>query len=260
LGEGGALGAAVVVYDVSEIHRVESVRRDFVANVSHELKTPIGALELLSETLVAETDPAVTRRLAENMVKESERLGRIVDDLLDLSLIETQEAPRREPVPVSVLIEDAADRVRRAANAAQISIEVDDAAPGVIVACDRRQFVSAIANLLDNAVKYSEPNSGVCLAASVEDGRIAIEVSDQGIGIPSRDLERIFERFYRVDYARSRSTGGTGLGLAIVRHVVQAHGGEVTVESVEGQGSTFRLVVPLEGVDIRTHGDQGSDR
>lgn len=253
-----SIGGAVVVYDVSEIHRVDSVRRDFVANVSHELKTPLGALELLSETLVAETDPAVTRRLAENMVKESERLGRIVDDLLDLSLIETQESPRREPVPMSVLIEDATDRVRRAANAAQIGIEVNDAAPGAIVACDRRQFVSAIANLLDNAVKYSEPGSGVCLSASVDDGRIAIEVSDQGIGIPSRDLERIFERFYRVDHARSRDTGGTGLGLAIVRHVVHAHGGEISVESVEGEGSTFRIALPIDAVDLTVQKDSES--
>jgi two-component system sensor histidine kinase SenX3 len=250
LGPGGALGAAVVVYDVSEIHRVESVRRDFVANVSHELKTPIGALEVLAETLVAEPDPAVARRLAESMVKESERLARIVDDLLDLSLIETQESPRREPVPVTVLLEDAVDRVEPAAAAAGISIDVDDAASGAVVACDRRQLVSAIANLLDNAVKYSEAGCRVCLGTSVKDNRLIVVVSDEGIGIPSRDLERIFERFYRVDYARSRSTGGTGLGLAIVRHVVQAHGGEVTVESVEGQGSTFRLSLPLDGVDL----------
>ena len=254
LGTHGSLGAAVVVYDVSEIHRVDSVRRDFVANVSHELKTPIGALEVLAETLVTEDDPAITRRLAESMVKEAERLARIVDDLLDLSLIETQEAPRREPVPVSVLIEDALDRVRAPADGAHIDIEVDDAAAGAMVGCDRRQLVSAIANLLDNAVKYSEPGSGVCLTTAVVDRRLAIAVSDQGIGIPSRDLERIFERFYRVDYARSRATGGTGLGLAIVRHVVQAHGGEVTVESVEGQGSTFRVTLPLDAVDIRGRG------
>ena len=142
------------------------------------------------------------------------------------------------------------DRVRPAADAARIAIDLDVAAPGAVLACDRRQFVSAIANLLDNAVKYSESGSQVCLATSVEDAHVVITVRDQGIGIPSRDLERIFERFYRVDQARSRATGGTGLGLAIVRHVVQAHGGEVTVESVEGQGSTFRLVLPLEGVDI----------
>jgi two-component system sensor histidine kinase SenX3 len=259
LGPDGSLGAAAVVYDVSEIHRVESVRRDFVANVSHELKTPIGALEVLAETLVTEDDPTVTRRLAASIVKEAERLGRIVDDLLDLSLIETQEAPRREPVPVSVLLEDALDRVRAAADSAHIEIEVDDAASGAIVGCDRRQLVSAVANLLDNAVKYSEPRSGVCLRTAVVDGRLAIEVSDQGIGIPSRELERIFERFYRVDYARSRATGGTGLGLAIVRHVVQAHGGEVSVESVEGQGSTFRVTLPLDAVDLRgrSNGSEG---
>jgi len=258
LGLHGSLGAAVVVYDVSEFHRVDSVRRDFVANVSHELKTPIGALEVLAETLVTEDDPAVTRRLAESMVKEAERLGRIVDDLLDLSLIETQEAPRREPVPVSVLLADALDRVHAASDSTHIEIEVDDAATGAIVGCDRRQLVSAIANLLDNALKYSEPGSGVCLATSIVDGRLQIAVTDQGIGIPSRDLERIFERFYRVDHARSRATGGTGLGLAIVRHVVQAHGGEVTVESVEGQGSTFRVMLPLDTVDPVHHRSNGT--
>ena len=252
IGHDGSLGAAVVVYDVSEIHRVDSVRRDFVANVSHELKTPIGALEVLAETLVTEGDPAVTRRLAESIVKEADRLARIVDDLLDLSLIETQEAPRREPVPVSVLVEDALDRVRAAADSAHIDVDVSDAAAGAIVGCDRRQLVSAIANLLDNALKYSEPGSGVRLATCAADGKLVIAITDQGIGIPSRDLERIFERFYRVEYARSRATGGTGLGLAIVRHVVQAHGGEVTVESVEGQGSTFRVTLPLESVDLRT--------
>jgi two-component system sensor histidine kinase SenX3 len=248
--KGELIGAAAFVYDVSEIHRVESVRRDFVANVSHELKTPIGALELLAETLASETDPADTQRLAESLVREAERLARIVDDLLDLSLIETQESPTRVPMPLSVVLEDAVDRVRPVAKAKQITIELDDRAPGAILACDRRQFVSAIANLLDNAVKYSEPESGVCLSALVADAYLAITVVDQGIGIPRRDLERIFERFYRVDYARSRSTGGTGLGLAIVRHVVRAHGGEVTVESIEGQGSTFCVVLPLDGVEV----------
>jgi two-component system, OmpR family, sensor histidine kinase SenX3 len=246
------LGAAVFVYDVSEIHRVESVRRDFVANVSHELKTPIGALEILAETLVAETDPLVTRPLAELVVKEAARLGQIVDDLLDLSLIETQEAPRREPVPVRVLLDDAIDRVGRASDAAGTSIDVNDTTEGAVIACDRRQIVSAIANLLDNAVKYSEPDSSVRLAASVDAAHLLLTVIDEGIGIPSRDLERIFERFYRVDHARSRDTGGTGLGLAIVRHVVRAHGGEVTVESIEGQGSTFRVMLPLDGVDGRS--------
>jgi two-component system sensor histidine kinase SenX3 len=248
--DGEIVGAAAFVYDVSEIHRVESVRRDFVANVSHELKTPIGALELLAETLASETDPTATRPLAELMVKEAERLGRIVDDLLDLSLIETQESPRREPTPLAVLLDDALDRVRPSAQSRGIEIVDDDRAEGALVACDRRQMVSAIANLLDNAVKYSEDGSQVCLTTSVEHGDLVIEVSDDGIGIPSRDLERIFERFYRVDHARSRDTGGTGLGLSIVRHVVHAHGGTVRVESVEGQGSTFRIIVPLDVFDL----------
>jgi two-component system sensor histidine kinase SenX3 len=248
--DGELVGGAAFVYDVSEIHRVESVRRDFVANVSHELKTPIGALELLAETLASETDPTATRPLAELMVKEAERLGRIVDDLLDLSLIETQESPRREPTPVGVLLDDALDRVRPGAASRGIEIVVDDKAEGALVACDRRQMVSAIANLLDNAVKYSEVDSQIWVETSVERDQLAIEVTDEGIGIPSRDLERIFERFYRVDHARSRETGGTGLGLAIVRHVVHAHGGTVRVESVEGQGSTFRIVVPLDAFDL----------
>jgi two-component system sensor histidine kinase SenX3 len=246
-----SLGAAVVVYDVSEIHRVDSVRRDFVANVSHELKTPIGALEVLAETLASETDPLVARHMAELVVKEAERLGQIVDDLLDLSLIETQEAPRREPIPVGVLLDDALDRVQRASETAGITIDVVNHAPSAMVACDRRQMVSAIANLLDNAVKYSERDGKVTLAAIVDGPTLLLTVTDEGIGVPKRDLERIFERFYRVDHARSRDTGGTGLGLAIVRHVIRAHGGEVSVASVEGQGSTFRVTLPLDTIEVR---------
>jgi two-component system sensor histidine kinase SenX3 len=244
------VGAAVFIYDVSEIHRVESVRRDFVANVSHELKTPIGALEVLAETMVAETDPVVTRPLAESMVREAERLGRIVDDLLDLSLIETQESPVRDPMLIDALVNEAVDRVRPAAIVAGIDVRVHDDAPNAMVACDRRQVVSAITNLVDNAVKYSEPGSAVEVTAAAEAESVVVTVKDAGIGIPSRDLQRIFERFYRVDQARSRATGGTGLGLAIVRHVAQAHGGEVTVESVEGEGSAFRFVLPLAGIDV----------
>jgi two-component system sensor histidine kinase SenX3 len=248
---GEPLGAAVFVHDVSEIHRVESVRRDFVANVSHELKTPIGALEILAETLASEPDPLVAHHMAELVVKEAERLGQIIDDLLDLSLIETQEAPRREPIPVGVLLDDAVDRVQRASEAAGIVIEVVNHATHATVACDRRQMVSAIANLLDNAVKYSERDGEVLLSAAVDGPSLLLTVTDEGIGIPTRDLERIFERFYRVDHARSRDTGGTGLGLSIVRHVVRAHGGEVSVESVEGQGSAFRVTLPLDSVELR---------
>ena len=239
------IGAAAFVRDVSELRRVESVRRDFVANVSHELKTPIGALALLAETMAAGDDSPVNTQLADRVQHEAGRLGRIVDDLLDLSLIEAQEAPTREPVPVHVVLHEAAERVRGAADAVGIPLSVPPVATDLVVAGDRSQLVSAVTNLLDNAVKYSEPGQPVEVDAVAIDGDVCISVRDHGIGIPSRDLERIFERFYRVDRARSRATGGTGLGLSIVRHVAQAHGGDVTVESTEGEGSTFRLRVPL---------------
>ncbi len=239
------IGAAAFVRDVSELRRVESVRRDFVANVSHELKTPIGALALLAETMAAGDDSPVNTQLADRVQHEAGRLGRIVDDLLDLSLIEAQEAPTREPVPVHVVLHEAAERVRGAADAVGIPLSVPPVATDLVVAGDRSQLVSAVTNLLDNAVKYSEPGQPVEVDAVGVDGSVCISVRDHGIGIPSRDLERIFERFYRVDRARSRATGGTGLGLSIVRHVAQAHGGDVTVESTEGEGSTFRLRVPL---------------
>jgi two-component system, OmpR family, sensor histidine kinase SenX3 len=239
------IGAVVFVRDVSELRRVESVRRDFVANVSHELKTPIGALSLLAETMAAGEDSLVNTQLADRVQREANRLGRIVDDLLDLSLIEAQEAPIREPVPVHVVLHEAAERVRGAADTVGIPLSVAPVATDIVVTGDSSQLVSAVTNLLDNAVKYSELGDPVEVDAAVVDGHVCISVRDHGIGIPSRDLERIFERFYRVDRARSRATGGTGLGLSIVRHVAQVHGGDVTVESTEGEGSTFRFRVPL---------------
>jgi two-component system sensor histidine kinase SenX3 len=239
------IGAVAFVRDVSELHRVENVRRDFVANVSHELKTPIGALALLAETMAAGEESPVNTQLADRVQHEAGRLARIVDDLLDLSLIEAQETPTREPVPVHAVLHEAAERVRGAAEAAEIPLSVPPVATDLVVIGDRSQLVSAVTNLLDNAVKYSERGEPVEVDTSSADGAIYISVRDHGIGIPSRDLERIFERFYRVDRARSRATGGTGLGLSIVRHVAQAHGGDVTVESTEGEGSTFRLRLPL---------------
>lgn len=239
------VGAVAFVRDVSEGRRIESVRRDFVANVSHELKTPIGALGLLAETMAATDDPAVVQSLAERVVREADRLSRIVDDLLDLSQIEAQEAPTRSPIPVRVLIADAVERVQAAAEQAGVPIHVQPDPADVEVSCDPRQLRSAIVNLLDNAIKYSGRGQPVEIGAQVEGDRISLFVRDHGIGIPSRELERIFERFYRVDRARSRDTGGTGLGLSIVRHVAQAHGGEVRVQSTEGEGSTFVLSLPL---------------
>ena len=240
-----AAGAVAIIHDVTDARRVESVRRDFVANVSHELKTPIGALGLLAETIVSADDVDVVRRLAEQLVRESDRLGRIVDDLLDLSLIEAQAAPTREPTPVRVLVEEAVERLGPLALAGGIPLRTEPIDAELVVSCDPTQLVSAVTNLLDNAVKYSEQGQEVEVSVSAEDGQVVLCVRDHGIGIPSRDLERVFERFYRVDKARSRATGGTGLGLSIVRHVAEAHGGEVTVESTEGEGSTFRLTIPL---------------
>jgi two-component system, OmpR family, sensor histidine kinase SenX3 len=251
------MGVLVVIDDVTDRRRLEAVRRDFVANISHELKTPIGALGLLAETLVAEDDPAVAQRLAERMLTEAFRVGRTIDDLLELSRIEADEEARREEVPVHRFIAEAVDRVRPAAEQQGISIEVEEPAARLTVAGDRRQLVSATYNLLENAVKYSDPGSTVQVRART-DGRWAdIEVQDHGIGIPRRDLERVFERFYRVDRARSRETGGTGLGLAIVRHVASNHDGDVKVTSSEGEGSTFTLRLPVGAGPVAVTAEAG---
>jgi two-component system sensor histidine kinase SenX3 len=237
-------GALVVIEDITESRRLDAVRRDFVANLSHELKTPVGAIGLLAETLLAEPDDDVARRLTERVVNESFRVSRTIDDLLELSRIEAGAEIVREPVPVHLVLEEAAERVRPGAERRDIEVRVGSVATRVTAMGDRRQLVSAVANLLENAVKYSPPASLVEVRASSDGTQVAIDVEDHGIGIPAREVERIFERFYRVDRARSRDTGGTGLGLSIVRHIVANHGGEVTVSSVEGQGSTFTLAVP----------------
>ncbi|MFM8304404.1 MAG: sensor histidine kinase [Actinomycetota bacterium] len=240
---GSVIGAAAYVRDVTELRRVEAVRRDFVANVSHELKTPIGAMGLLAETFLGVDDVEVSRRLAEQLVREADRLASIVDDLLDLSTVEAREDPVREQARVRGLVDDAVERIRSLALARGIPLVVAPIAAELAVACDPSQIVGALTNLLENAVKYSDAGQAVEVTAEARDGRVVIVVRDHGIGIPSRELERIFERFYRVDKARSRETGGTGLGLAIARHVAQAHGGEIGVESIEGEGSTFRLTL-----------------
>jgi two-component system sensor histidine kinase SenX3 len=240
------LGTLVLIDDVTDRRRLEAVRRDFVANISHELKTPVGALALLAETLVSEDDPAVVRRLAERMLGEALRVGHTIDDLLELSRIETDDDTAREPVPVERFVTEAVERVRGAADQQRITIDVDEVPAGLAVAGDRRQLVSAIYNLLDNAVKYSDTGSSVQVVTRADAAWVDIAVQDRGVGIPRRDLERVFERFYRVDPARSRDTGGTGLGLAIVRHIASNHAGEVRVESREGEGATFTLRLPID--------------
>jgi two-component system sensor histidine kinase SenX3 len=255
--DGEIVGAVAFTRDVSEARRVESVRRDFVANVSHELKTPIGALGLLAETMAATDDVAVVQRLAERVVREADRLAQIVDDLLDLSTIEAQESPTRAPMPVRLLISECVDVVQAAAEAGSVPLLVRPEPPDIEIFCDPRQMRSALVNLVDNAIKYSGPEEPVEIGACVVDDRVAFVVRDHGIGIPTRDIERIWERFYRVDRARSRDTGGTGLGLAIVRHVAQVHHGEVTVQSREGEGSTFTLYIPLANGAPRGLVEQG---
>ena len=241
----GAMAAAVVIEDVSERKALEAVRRDFVANVSHELKTPVGALGLLADALAEEDDISVVQRLAARMQAESFRVAQVIEDLLDLSRLEAEEAPRHEPVAVGAVISHAVDRALPAARLRGVSVVAVEVPPGWRVLGDHRQLVSALHNLLENAVKYSDPGSTVEVEARAQAGFLELSVRDHGIGIPSRDLDRIFERFYRVDRGRGRDTGGTGLGLSIVRHVAGNHGGDVLVESREGEGSLFTLRLPL---------------
>jgi two-component system sensor histidine kinase SenX3 len=247
---GSLLGAVALVDDVSELRRLEAVRRDFVANLSHELKTPLGALSLLAETLDGEEEPEVVARLTARVGAEATRFSRIVDDLLDLSRIEAGGTGTLGAVAVSALVSEVVDGFTDQAAARGISLEIAPVEAQLYVRANRRDLVSAVANLVDNAIKYSEPGAAVSVGADRRGDRACVWVRDQGIGIPPRDQERIFERFYRVDRARSRSTGGTGLGLAIVRHVAAYHGGDVTVESVEGEGSVFTLCLPVTDQEL----------
>ena len=254
------LGAVAWVDDVTERRRLEDVRRDFVANISHELKTPVGALSLLAETLLSETDAEVADRLAERMVVEASRVADTIEDLLVLSRIEAtgDDEPPAQPVDLMEVVAAAIDRLRPAAERRGITIGVAGVDTTARVLADRRQIVSALYNLLDNAAKYSDEGSVVEVSAVQVDGMVDLAVTDTGIGIPARDVERVFERFYRVDHARSRQTGGTGLGLAIVRHVAVNHGGEVLVESRLGEGSTFTLRLPA-GLEAASTSGAGAD-
>jgi two-component system, OmpR family, sensor histidine kinase SenX3 len=243
---GGGL-VLVLAEDQTEVRRVEEVRRDFVANVSHELKTPVGALALLAETIEdAAEDADAVRRFAGRMRQEAARLTFLVQDLITLSRIQAAEPiPDPQPVELGAVVAEALDRCRMKANARGITL-ASSGARGLSVLGEEDLLVTALRNLLENAVVYSPERTRVVVTTrKAADGGAEISVTDQGIGIPERDLERIFERFYRVDPARSRATGGTGLGLAIVKHVTAAHGGRVTVRSVEGSGSTFTLWLPL---------------
>jgi two-component system, OmpR family, sensor histidine kinase SenX3 len=236
---------ALLLDDVTESRRLEAVRRDFVANISHELKTPVGALTLLAEAVQDAADDAEeVRRFAGRMQHEGARLGRLVAELIELSRLQGADPlPQPAVVDVDELVAEAVDRTAAAAEKAGIAV-VSGGQSGLSVQGSEAQLVTALANLVDNAVAYSPAGTRVAVGTRRREGHVEISVSDQGIGIAERDLERVFERFYRADPARSRATGGTGLGLAIVKHIATNHGGSVSVWSVEGSGSTFTLRLP----------------
>jgi two-component system sensor histidine kinase SenX3 len=236
-------GAVTTLRDVSERMRTDAMRTDFVTNISHELKTPVGAVAVLAEALMDETEPDVVHRLADHLVEESHRAVRTIDDLLKLSQIESTR-PGDTPVSVNAVVQSAIARGRVVDGGRGVEISAFDAPDDLWIRGDERQLLSAVGNLVENAVKYSHPGGVVQVRTRVDDVAVEIMVADQGVGIPSRDLDRVFERFYRVDKARSRETGGTGLGLSIVRHVATNHGGKVLVSSQEGEGSTFVLRLP----------------
>jgi two-component system, OmpR family, sensor histidine kinase SenX3 len=254
LGRNGLIGTIASATDVTRIAQVESLRRDLVMNVSHELRTPVGALSVLAETLVAEVDDVnpdagVVSRMAHRIESESTRLVRLVNDLLSLASVSESAAESLAfaPVSLSLIVSDAVSRISSAAEVNSVTIQVlNETGADSFVHGDRGHLVSALYNLLDNAVKYSDAGSNVRLRIRSEGStHVSVDVIDNGIGIAMRDRERIFERFYRVDKARARDTGGTGLGLAIVRNVAVAHGGQVSVKSIEGGGSTFTMTLPL---------------
>jgi two-component system sensor histidine kinase SenX3 len=241
----GARLVLVLLEDRTRERQVEAIRRDFVANVSHELKTPVGAIRLLSEAVnEAADDPEAVQRFAGRMGMESQRLGRLVQQIIELSRLQDDD-PLEElgSFDVDLILDRVIDENSTDAAAKDIHV-ARDGEKGLAVLGNKEQVALAVGNLVSNAVSYSPEGSTVLIATRSEATTLEIAVTDQGIGIPAAEIDRIFERFYRVDPARHRSTGGTGLGLSIVKHIVASHGGDVRVWSVEGQGSTFTLTLP----------------
>jgi len=232
-----------------DLKRVNKIRRDFVANVSHELKTPATSLKLLAESLidVLEEDPDQARFFAEQLKNETERLAKLITDLLDLARLESGEGVQKpQPVDVRAVLMVTLARLRPTARRKNISLSWKRSGSTDLynVNGNETQLTSMFSNLVENAVKYTPPGGRVEVAAETDENEVVVRVSDTGIGIPEKNLARIFERFYRVDKARSKETGGTGLGLSIVRHIAENHGGRVSVESTLGEGSTFTVRLP----------------
>jgi two-component system, OmpR family, phosphate regulon sensor histidine kinase PhoR len=248
LADRGPTGRIVVTMtDITQRRRLEVLRRDFVANASHELKTPVAAVRVLAETLLTALpeDPEAGRRFAERIGREAERLDTLVRDLLDLSRVE-RGALDVEPVDLVGLVKEVTSGYGDRAEERRITLHTE-LQPGVAMRGDRAQLGLLLSNLLDNALRYTSARGTVCVRLNASESRAVLQVADTGEGIPASELPRIFERFYRVDKARARQTGGTGLGLAIVRHVAEAHGGAVRVDSELGRGSTFTVTLPSAG-------------
>jgi two-component system phosphate regulon sensor histidine kinase PhoR len=235
------------LHDITRLRQLEQVRKDFVANVSHEIKTPLASIKAFAETLRtgAIDDPANRKEFVEVIEKDADRMTRLVDDLLELSSIESgRRAPNFESIALAECAQGVAVSLAPLAERKQVRIEIripNDLPP---LRADKGQLRQVLTNLLDNAIKFNKDKGGVTVTASADQRVVTVVVQDTGSGIPAEDLPRIFERFYRVDKARSRELGGTGLGLAIVKHIVDAHGGSVGVESEPGQGATFRFTLP----------------
>jgi len=240
----------VTVEDITEKSRINTVQTDFVANLSHELKTPIGAVAALADSLSGETETEVVWRLAERIVTESHRMSRIVDDLLDLSRVEFGGTEEWTDIDLATVLVEVVSTNQYAAKRQGLGLSLTGSAE-LLVRGDRSQLVSVFSNLVDNAIKYSEIGGIVNVSSTIKGEEIMVSVTDHGIGIAERDQKRIFERFYRVDKARSRATGGTGLGLSIVRHIVLEHGGAIDIRSEEGVGSTFTVRLPRVAVKTK---------
>ena len=236
--------AVAVIDDISHSQRLDIIRRDLVTNIGHELRTPVGALSVLADAMQDEDDPEVLMSLSQSIGKESIRLTQIVEDLLELSRLEQNQESDFAPVILQDVVRRAVNRISGVAQQHDTEIEMDMAEEPVCVWGDSFQLTSATFNLLDNALKYSPPSSRLSVDLLSEGSWAEIVVADEGVGIPRRDHDRVFERFYRVDRSRS-SAMGSGLGLAVVRHVAQQHEGEVTLQSQEGEGSTFSIRLPI---------------
>lgn len=252
--DNGNRGTVAVFHDISDLKRVETMRRDFVANVSHELRTPVAVIKGYAETLLdgaLEESAERSRRFVEVIVSHAERLTNLINDILTLSKLESRDAALTlHPLDLCGTITKAQMLMEDHARAKGIRLKTacPDGTPKILA--DQGQLEQVLLNLLDNAIKYTPDGGDVSITVATAGGRVRVEVSDTGMGIPSKDLPRIFERFYRVDEGRSREQGGTGLGLSIVKHIIQLHGGEISVASEAGKGSTFTVLLPISSKEM----------